>query len=184
MKFKQYINIPGSVSVNLLEDVCSFAGPKGNVEYKIHKFIDISLNESTICLSVKDSILKKRDLILVPALFNTTYVMFKNCIYGVVNLFEYFLVLKGVGYKVSYDNKISVLTMLLGYSHPINLNVPKDIFIEVPNNSELIIKSVSKSKAGQFASDIRALKAPEIYKGNGIRYKDENIILKVPKKTK
>lgn len=184
MNFLKSISIPNTVSFKLEENLCIFSGPNGVNSYKLHNFVNVKLDNGCLCLYSDVSLLRKRDFILLPSIFNTSYVMLKNCILGVTKFFEYFLVLRGVGYKVSYDAKTSELVMLLGYSHQINFSVPSDIFIELPSNSEIIIKSISKVKAGQFAADVRALKIPDIYKGNGIRYKDENIILKIPKKTK
>ncbi len=184
MKLKKSINISENVFVDIVDDCCSFNGPMGNITYKLHNFLKLDFERPMLSLYVNDCIFRKRDLSSLPAVFNTTYVMLKNCVHGVTNLFEYFLILKGIGYKVNYDSKLCVLTMLLGYSHPVVLNVPRDIFIELPSNYEIVVRSISKSRAGQFASDIRSVKVPEIYKGNGIRYRDEKIILKVPKKAK
>lgn len=184
MNFLKNIIIPSDVSLKIEKNLCIFSGKNGVNSYNVHSFLSVKIDNGFLCLFSNDSLLRKRDSILLRSIFNTTFVMLKNCMLGVTKLFEYFLVLKGVGYKVNYDEKTSTLIMLLGYSHQVNLSVPSDIFIDLPSNSEIIVKSVSKFKAGQFAADIRALKTPDIYKGNGIRYKDENIILKVPKKTK
>lgn len=184
MIFRKNIILSDNISIKNNNGVFIFNGPMGTVSYKLHELLTLDINNSVLCLYVKDLKLRKRELILLPSIFNTTYVMLKNCLLGVVKLFEYFLIIKGVGYKASYDSKTSVLTLVLGYSHSVVLNVPSDIFIDTPSNSEIIVRSVSKSRAGQFASEIRYIKAPEIYKGNGIRYKNENIVLKIPKKTK
>ncbi len=184
MNFFKSISIPSAVSLKIDKNLCTFSGPNGVNVYKLHDFLRVKVENDFLCLYSDDSLVKKRDFIFLSSIFNTTYVMLKNCMLGVTKFFEYFLVLRGVGYKVSYDKKTSVLVMLLGYSHPVNLSVPVDILIELPSNSEIIVKSIFKDKAGQFAADIRALKIADIYKGNGIRYKNEKIILKVPKKTK
>lgn len=184
MKFFKSINIPSTVSLNIDKNLCVFSGPNGINSYKLHNFLKVKIENNCLCLYSDGEELRKRDAIFLSAIFNTTFVMLKNCMLGVNKFFEYFLILRGVGYKANYDKKTSILTLLLGYSHSINLNVPSDILIELPSNSEIIVKSISKEKAGQFAADIRALKISDIYKGNGIRYKDENIVLKIPKKTK
>lgn len=184
MTLTKNIEIPDNVYLEIKDGLCLFSGSKGSITYKLHNFIIAELNNKILSLCVSKSFFRKRDLVSLTAIFNTTFVMLKNCIIGVSKFFEYSLVLKGVGYKAAYDSKNANLTILLGYSHPVIINVPKDIFVEVPINSEIIIKSASKAKAGQFASDIRFLKLPEIYKGNGIRYKNENVVLKIPKKTK
>lgn len=184
MNFLKSIIIPSTVSFKIDKNLCIFSGPNGINSYKLHNFLKVRIEDGCLCLYSDASLLRKRDLIFLSSIFNTTYVMLKNCIFGVTKFFEYFLVLRGVGYKASYDKKNSVLTMLLGYSHPINLSVPSDILLDLPSNSEIVVKSIFKDKAGQFAADIRALKISDIYKGNGIRYKDEKIVLKIPKKAK
>jgi large subunit ribosomal protein L6 len=184
VNFIKHIKITNLVSVSSNDNFYTFLGPKGSIVYELHRFFNLKIDELVLSLSVNDISFKKRDLFLLPALFNTSYAMLKNCLYGVTNLFEQFLVLKGVGYKVFYDNELLALNFLLGYSHPVVLNVPSNIFVELPSNSEIIIRSVCKRSVGQFAADIRYIKAPEVYKGNGIRYRDENIVLKVPKKAK
>jgi large subunit ribosomal protein L6 len=184
VNFIKNISIPSTVSFKIDKDVCIFSGPNGTNSYKLHNFLKVKIENNVLCLYSDSSGLRKRDFIFLSSILNTTYFMLKNCILGVTKFFEYFLVLRGVGYKASYDKKTSVLVMLLGYSHPINLPVPSDILIDLPSNTEIVVKSISKEKAGQFASDVRALKISDIYKGNGIRYKNENIILKIPKKTK
>ncbi|HIH2762845.1 MAG TPA: 50S ribosomal protein L6 [Candidatus Azoamicus sp.] len=184
MNFLKNIIIPSTVSFKIDKNLCIFSGPNGVNSYKLHDFLKVKIDNSNLCLYSDVSLLRKRDLIFLSSIFNTTYVILKNCILGVTKFFEYFLILRGVGYKVSYDKKTSMLVMLLGYSHPINLSVPSDILIELPSNSEIVVKSIFKDKAGQFAADIRELKISDIYKGNGIRYKDEKIVLKIPKKAK
>lgn len=184
MNLKKNIEIPKNVQFEFVDNLCTFVGPKGKISHELHNFLELSFIDNFIYLSGNENLFRKRDIILLRSIFNTTYVNLKNCIFGVLNLFEYYLVLRGVGYKVTYDTKLSILTFLLGYSHPVNITIPEDIIIELPSNSEIIVKSVSKFKAGQFAANIKSIKLPEIYKGNGIRYKDETIILKVPKKTK
>jgi len=184
VKFFKSISIPSTISLTIDKNLCVFSGLNGVNSYKLHKFLKVKIDNDCLCLYSDFTELKKRDYLFLFSIFNTTFVMLKNCMLGVNNFFEYFLILRGVGYKANYDKKTSILTLLLGYSHSINLNVPSDILIDLPSNSEIVVRSVSKERAGQFAADIRALKISDIYKGNGIRYKDENIVLKIPKKTK
>lgn len=186
MNFIKNINIPSNVNVDIIDNLCTFSGPKGVLSYKIHKYLSLEFKDNNLLvLFYKLNLnLKKRDLVFLYSVFNTDFANLKNCLFGVLNFFEYFLSLKGIGYKASYDKTKSILVMLLGFSHPVEIKVPNDILLELPNNSEIIIKSVSKSRAGQFAANLKFIKLPDNYKGNGIKFKDEKIILKTPKKTK
>lgn len=185
MKLNKQIHIPDNVTVTVSDNLCIFSGLKGTISYNVHTYLNVDFNNNILFLYFNDKfILKRRDRLFLPAVFNTNFVMLKNCLFGVNNLFECYLILKGVGYKAIYDKNTAVLTMILGYSHPVTITVPSDIFLDVPSVSEIIVRSLSKSRAGQFAADLRAVKLPDSYKGNGIRYRDEKIILKTPKKTK
>jgi large subunit ribosomal protein L6 len=100
-------------------------------------------------------------------------------IIGVSEQFQITLILKGVGYRAAVQGKEIVLS--LGYSHPVKINIPDDILIDVVQNTTINIKSCNKEKLGLFASNIRAWRRPEPYKGKGILYKDEQILRKAGK---
>lgn len=183
-KLKQEVLLPLGVDVKFIDNCYYFIGPKGKIKHKLHESLFIEfLNEKLLIYSI-DSFIKKRDFIKMSAIINTTRALFNNYIYGVMNLFSCELILRGVGYKVVYDNKLFELKLVIGFTHDIILNVPKDIFIEISENTNILIKGVSKCEVGQFAANVRSLRIPEVYKGNGIRYKDEKIKLKSPKKSK
>jgi large subunit ribosomal protein L6 len=101
---------------------------------------------------------------------------------GVSEQFELTLILKGVGYRAAVQGKEIVLN--LGYSHPVKMEIPKDISVEVVQNTTINLKSCDKELLGLFASNIRAWRQPEPYKGKGILYKDEQIIRKAGKSGK
>lgn len=183
-KLKQDVFFPSNVEVKCVDGYYCFIGPKGQIKHKLHDLLFIELSDGKISIGCIDTFLKKSDVAKISAIIGTTNVLFKNYIYGVVNLFNRELILRGVGYKVHYDSKSSELKLMIGFTHDVIFNVPDDIFIEISDNTSILIKGVSKWKVGQFASNIRALRVPEVYKGNGIRYKDEIIKLKSPKKSK
>ena len=103
-------------------------------------------------------------------------------IIGVSEQFQLTLILKGVGYRAAVQKNEIVLC--LGYSHPVKIEIPKDISVEVLQNTTINLKSCNKELLGLFASNIRAWRRPEPYKGKGILYKDEQIIRKVGKSGK
>jgi large subunit ribosomal protein L6 len=108
--------------------------------------------------------------------------LINNMVIGVSEQFELTLILKGVGYRAAVQGKEIVLN--LGYSHPVKIEIPKDISVEVVQNTTINLKSCDKELLGLFASNIRAWRRPEPYKGKGILYKDEQIIRKAGKSAK
>jgi large subunit ribosomal protein L6 len=94
--------------------------------------------------------------------------------------FEKKLSLVGVGYRVQMEDKWLILT--LGYSHPVRFKIPDDITIEIPSQTSIVIKGIDKQRVGQVAADIRAYRKPEPYKGKGVRYADEVVVIKEAKK--
>jgi len=181
---KRSISLPVNVDVKVLDGFYYFIGPKGTIKHKLHESLFIEFFDRELQISSIDNFFRKNEILKISALINTTYVLFKNYIYGVVNLFKRELILRGVGYRAIYDKNLSKLKLILGFSHDIIFDVPEDVIVEISDNTVILIKGVSKYDVGQFASNIRAKKIPEIYKGNGIRYKDEIIKLKSPKKSK
>ena len=99
---------------------------------------------------------------------------------GVSNGFERKLQLVGVGYRAQAQG--NQLNLTLGFSHPVNYPVPEGITIETPSQTEIIVKGIDKQKVGQVAAEIRAYRPPEPYKGKGVRYADERVVLKEAKK--
>jgi len=110
----------------------------------------------------------------------TARAILNNMVLGVTKGFEKKLSLVGVGYRCSV--KGSVVNLSLGFSHPVNYELPKGIIAESPSQTELVIKGVDKQVVGQVAAEIRDFRPPEPYKGKGVRYADENILRKEAKK--
>jgi large subunit ribosomal protein L6 len=170
------IKIPKNVDINYSESTITVKGQFGELETKIPDVIGINQDENTLKVTLKTD---ERDLRSLHGLYRT---LINNMIIGVSEQFQLTLVLKGVGYRAAIQKNEIVLS--LGYSHPIKIEIPKDISVEVLQNTTINLKSCNKELLGLFASNIRAWRRPEPYKGKGILYKDEKIIRKVGKSGK
>ena len=110
----------------------------------------------------------------------TTRALLANMVRGVTDGFEKKLELRGVGYRATMQGK--KLNLTLGFSHPVAYDVPEGVSIETPSQTEVIIKGADKQQVGQVAAEIRRFRPPEPYKGKGVRYADERVVLKEAKK--
>ena len=110
----------------------------------------------------------------------TARALLANAVHGVSQGFQKKLELVGVGYRAQTQGK--VLNLTLGFSHPVNYSIPEGITIETPSQTEILVKGMDLQKVGQVAADIRAYRPPEPYKGKGVRYSDERVVLKEAKK--
>ena len=167
------ITIPENVDVNYSDSEITVKGKFGTLQTQIPDTIGIQQDESILKVSLKND---ARNLRSLHGLYRT---LINNMIIGVSEQFQITLILKGVGYRAAVQGKEIVLN--LGYSHPVKINIPDDILIEVVQNTTINLKSCDKEKLGLFASNIRAWRRPEPYKGKGILYKDEQIIRKAGK---
>ena len=170
------INIPNNVDVNYSESKIRIKGKFGELETKIPDVIEIIHDDTSLKIILKTD---KRDLRSLHGLYRT---LINNMIIGVSEQFQLTLILKGVGYRAAVQKNEIVLS--LGYSHPVKIEIPKEISVEVLQNTTINLKSCNKELLGLFASNIRAWRRPEPYKGKGILYKDEKIIRKVGKSGK
>ena len=167
------INIPSNVDIDHSDSTIRVKGKFGSLETKIPKTIEIQQQDSILKVSLKN---ESRNLRALHGLYRT---LINNMIIGVSEQFQLTLVLKGVGYRAAVQGSQIVLS--LGYSHPVTMDIPETIGVEVVQNTTINLKSCDKEKLGLFASNIRAWRRPEPYKGKGILYKDEVIIRKAGK---
>ena len=167
------ITIPTNVDVNYNGSEISVKGKFGTLQTIIPKTIRIQQDNNLLKITLNNELRSLRSL---HGLYRT---LINNMIIGVSEQFQLTLVLKGVGYRATVQGKEIILN--LGYSHPVKIDIPDDISIEVLQNTTLNLKSCDKEKLGLFASNIRAWRRPEPYKGKGILYKDEQIIRKAGK---
>ena len=168
------ITIPAGVTVNVNDGLVTVNGPKGTLSQKVEKCINIKV-EGNVAHAV---IANEKDA-TANAKQGLYRVLVDNMVKGVSEGFSKTLLIAGVGYKASVSGK--KLTLDLGYSHDIYVDVPEDLDAKCTSATEIVISGIDKQKVGQFASKIRDLRPVEPYHGYGVRYKDEVVIRKVGK---
>jgi large subunit ribosomal protein L6 len=173
---KKPILIPKGVEVKVDGDFVFVKGPKGELSVKIHSHVNIAVKENEISISVENPEIKDD-----KALWGLYGSLLRNMVAGVTSGFEKKLEINGVGYKVQSSG--DKLVLHLGFSHPVDFMIPKNISIVVDKNI-ISISGADKQLVGQTAASIRALKPPEPYKGKGIKYSDEIIKRKAGKAAK
>lgn len=166
------LTVPENVTVNVNNDVVSVKGPKGELSTEIAKGLSVTVQDGNLIVSRKNDAIKK--------FHGTANANIANMIKGVTEGFTKKLEAFGVGYR--FTLKGSTLVVNDGKSHTDEVAIPSDLKVEVPSTTEVIISGIDKCRVGNFAADIRALRAPEPYKGKGIHYKDEQIRRKEGKK--
>lgn len=176
------ILVPNGVELKINGDVLEAKGSKGVMSLVIHPSVTVDLRDSTLHVeyNTKRTYSRRSGQKLTRDITGTMRSKIANVIQGVSQGFERKLLLVGVGYRA--QAKGSELNITIGYSHPVNYKIPNGIVIETPTQTEILIKGVDKHLVGHVASIIRAVREPEPYKGKGIRYSDEVIILKETKK--
>ena len=167
------ITIPSNVEINYNESEMTVKGKFGTLQISLPETIQIQQDDSILKVGLKT---EARNLRALHGLYRT---LINNMIIGVSEQFEVTLILKGVGYRAAVQGKEIILN--LGYSHPVKINIPETISVEVVQNTTINLKSCDKELLGLFASNIRAWRRPEPYKGKGILYKDEQILRKAGK---
>lgn len=171
---KNPIRIPSGVEVDISNSSVVVTGPKGKLKQFITANLKLVKEDSNV--KVETTVEDKH----TNAMSGTLRSLVANMIHGVSVGFEKKLLLVGVGYRAQSAG--TDLNLNLGYSHPINYAVPTGITVELPTQTEIIIKGIDKQKVGQTAAEIRSFRRPEPYKGKGVRYADETIKLKEAKK--
>jgi len=169
---KAPIAVPSGVEIAVKGDEVKVKGPKGSLEVRLHPGVSLQQEEG-------DYVVKPANAADTP-MAGTFRSLINNMVVGVSNGFEKKLTLVGVGYRAQSQGKN--LSLALGFSHPIEYEAPEGITIEVPSQTEIVVKGCDKQKVGQVASEIRAFRPPEPYKGKGVRYADERVVRKEAKK--
>jgi len=170
---KQPIAIPDGTEVSLKDGIFSVKGPKGTLSRKFRSEIKIEIKDKEVILSPA---LKSN---LAKALWGTYASHISNMIMGVNTLFEKKLIVEGIGFKSNVEG--SKLTMNLGFSHPVEIQIPESLTV-VSEKNLITITGINKEEVGAFAAMVRSKKKPEPYKGKGIRYENEVIRRKQGKK--
>ena len=164
--------IPEGVTVTEENNVITVKGPKGELTTHSVDGISIKVEGNTL------EVLRSNDNL--KTMHGTVNANVNNMIIGVTKGFEKGLEIIGVGYRFTLKGNVIVINA--GYSHPVEMEIPEGITVEVPSNTELTVKGIDKVLVGEFAANIRKVRQPEPYKGKGIRYKDEHIRRKEGKK--
>ena len=170
------VNVPKNVNVELTGQEIKVKGPHGELLHTIPSEIEVSINDDQIVVN------KKIETRVARQKYGLTRALINNMVIGVSEKFERRLQMIGVGYRSQVSG--SSLTLNVGYSHPVIFEAPKDIEIKVEANTNIIISGPDKEKVGLLASQIRAVRPPEPYKGKGIRYLDEYVLRKAGKSGK
>ncbi|MFR7746695.1 MAG: 50S ribosomal protein L6 [Eggerthellaceae bacterium] len=168
--------IPSGVEVKIDGHIVTVKGPKGELVREFNPIMTIKEEDGHVIVERPD------DSRLAKSLHGLTRTLIHNMIEGVSEGFSKKLELVGVGYRAAL--KGTDLEMQLGYSHPVVVPAPENISFEVPSQTEIIVKGISKEQVGQVAANIRAWRKPEPYKGKGIRYEGEYVRRKLGKAAK
>lgn len=164
---KKPVEIPSGVTVTINGDTVTVKGPKGELIRSFNPDINIAVEDNIIHVTRPSDSKNHR------ALHGTTRALLANMVDGVSKGFEKSLELVGVGYRAQKQGKKLVLNV--GYSHPVEFEPEEGLEVEVPSNTKIVVKGVSKERVGAFAANIRDVRPPEPYKGKGIRYEGEYV---------
>ena len=174
---KAPVNLPSNVEITIGKDSLTIKGPKGTLNQHKNRLVSVSKSADN-----------DKQIIFKPATNDpnawaqagTARALVQNMIEGVTKGFELSLELVGVGYRAQAKGKS--VSLSLGFSHPVEYDLPAQVTVETPNNTTIVLKSIDKQLLGQVASEIRAFRPPEPYKGKGVKYAGEVIVRKEAKK--
>ena len=168
------VQLPSGVEVKFDGQSVTVKGSKGALEHNIHQSVEVKQEDNVLTFAAKDGSKTAN------ALAGTTRALLNNMVVGVSQGFEKKLQLVGVGYRAqAQGNK---LNLTLGFSHPVVYQVPEGVSVETPSQTEVVVKGFDKQQVGQVAAEIRGFRPPEPYKGKGVRYADESVVIKEAKK--
>ena len=168
------VPVPAAVEITENGQQVSVKGPKGTLEHRINDLVEMSREDGVLTFKARDGSKAAN------ALAGTTRSVVNNLVIGVSDGFEKKLELVGVGYRAQAKGK--VLNLSLGFSHPIDYELPEGVTAATPSQTEVVLTGSDKQKIGQVAAEIRGFRPPEPYKGKGVRYAGEQIVRKEAKK--
>ena len=171
---KQPITLPKSVDATVSGSNVTIKGQKTSLTLSLHPHVEVVNDKGVLHVAVKQGHPE------ADASAGTARALLNNAVKGVTQGFQKKLELVGVGYRAQAQGK--TLNLTLGFSHPVNYQVPEGIHIETPSQTEIVIKGADRQKVGQVAAEIRGYRPPEPYKGKGVRYTNERVVLKEAKK--
>jgi large subunit ribosomal protein L6 len=171
------IQVPADVTVTVSpENYVVVKGPTGQLEFQFNQNLTIKLEGNEIAVT------RPNDEIFSRKIHGTTRALIQNMVIGVKDGFKKQLEIKGVGYRAQLQGNTVVLNM--GFSHPVELEIPEGVTVTIPKNTEVTIEGADKQAVGEFAAKIRSVKKPEPYLGKGIRYVGEYVPRKAGKTAK
>ena len=171
---KMPVTVPQGVDVAIKEDQISVKGKGGSLSLAQNDLVKVTNDGGKLTFVAAN---ESRE---ANAMSGTMRQLVNNMVLGVTNGFEKKLSLVGVGYKAAAQG--AKLNLTVGYSHPVNIDMPAGITVATPTPTEIVVKGADRQRVGQLAAEIRAVRPPEPYKGKGIRYADEKITIKETKK--
>ncbi len=171
---KAPVDLPQGVEFKLSGMTASMKGSKGQLSMELNSEVELKQEDNAI------TVMPRSGSRFATAIAGTTRALLANMVQGVSEGFEKKLELVGVGYRAqAQGNK---LNLTLGFSHPVVYEMPEGVSVETPSQTEVVVKGIDKQKVGQVAAEIRRHRPPEPYKGKGVRYADERVVIKEAKK--
>jgi large subunit ribosomal protein L6 len=168
------VSIIKGVNVDLKGQSLTVKGPKGSLSMDLNP--EVNVQQADDCLTIQ----ARSGSQFANAMAGTTRALINNMVTGVSTGFERKLELVGVGYRANAQG--NKLNLTLGFSHPVEYQIPEGISVETPSQTEIVVKGIDRQRVGQVAADLRDYRPPEPYKGKGVRYANERIVLKEAKK--
>jgi large subunit ribosomal protein L6 len=167
------ISIPDKVTVDSVGRELRVKGPKGELSGRVPEAINVEVSDGEVVFTRQD---EKRP---TRALHGLARALAANMVLGVTDGFHKNLEIEGVGYRAEADKKF--LTLTVGFSHPVKMEIPAGLAVKVDGNTKIRVEGIDRQQVGQFAAVVRSVRPPEPYKGKGIRYANERIRRKVGK---
>ncbi len=171
---KEPVSLPQGVEFNLSGTTVNMKGSKGALSMELNSEVELAHEDNQLTVKPRSG---SR---FAVAMSGTTRALLANMVQGITEGFVRKLELRGVGYRAQSQGK--KLNMTLGFSHPVVYDVPEGITVETPSQTEVIVSGTDKQRVGQVAAEIRRFRPPEPYKGKGVRYADERVVMKEAKK--
>jgi large subunit ribosomal protein L6 len=168
------VSLPSGVDVTVASGRISIKGPLGTLSHPVDTAVGVSRDGDKVVFKPLNESIHSN------AMSGTLRALVANMVLGVTKGFERKLQLVGVGYRAQAQG--DKLNLTLGFSHPVVHQMPKGIKVETPQQTEIVIKGIDKQVVGQVAAEVRGYRPPEPYKGKGVRYSDERVVLKETKK--
>jgi len=171
---KKPITLPKGVEFSSAGSTVTIKGAKGSMTLDLNSEVQVDKDDEGL------QVVRRSHSRFATAIAGTTRALLQNMVTGVTEGFERKLQLVGVGYRAQVQGQ--KLNLTLGFSHPVVYQVPDGVSIETPSQTEVVLKGMDKQRVGQAAAEIRRFRPPEPYKGKGVRYADERVVLKEAKK--